>query len=197
MKFILILTLCLISFSGKTQNYIDSLTQIRKKTESYFLVTVLNKEERKHFPHLCYFPIDTTYRVQATFQKEKGKPFAMPMSSARLVYYRKVGTITFTIKDTLCKLTVYENMEFVANPENKHAKFIPFKDETRGSTTYGAGKYIDCSFKKRAKKVVIDFNTSFHPYCAYSERYSCPIVPDENTLPVSIEAGECYEKPLD
>ncbi|MFM8912806.1 MAG: DUF1684 domain-containing protein [Flammeovirgaceae bacterium] len=30
---------------------------------------------------------------------------------------------------------------------------------------------------------------AYHPYCAYSKGYSCPIVPKENDLPVKIEAG--------
>jgi len=38
-------------------------------------------------------------------------------------------------------------------------------------------------------RLILDFNKSYNPYCAYNERYSCPIPPKENDLPVRIEAG--------
>lgn len=177
------------------QNYLVELTKEREEHEKSFLSTVLNKEERAQLTSLCYFPIDTNYKVEATFLKKKDRAFAMPMTIERIVYYRKVGELQFYIHDTLCKLTVYQNIDAAANPAYKNQYFIPFKDETRGISTYGAGKYLDCTFQKKQKKVVLDFNRSYHPYCAYSERYSCPIVPEENTLPVSIEAGECYQAP--
>lgn len=182
-----------LTFFAQSQNYVDELTQERQNHEKAFLKSVLNDQERSHFTSLCYFPIDTTYRIEATFTKKKGPAFAMPMTIQRTVYYRKVGELSFYINDTLCTLTVYQNIESAGLAATKNHYFIPFKDETRGSSTYAAGKYLDCVFTKKQKKVILDFNRSYHPYCAYSERYSCPIVPAENTLSVSIEAGECYE----
>ena len=37
--------------------------------------------------------------------------------------------------------------------------------------------------------IVIDFNLSYNPYCAYSYKYSCPKVPLENDLAIEIKAG--------
>ena len=36
----------------------------------------------------------------------------------------------------------------------------------------------------------IDFNLAYHPSCVYDTRFSCPLTPAENRLPVRIEAGE-------
>jgi uncharacterized protein (DUF1684 family) len=36
----------------------------------------------------------------------------------------------------------------------------------------------------------LDFNLAYHPSCVYDPRYSCPLTPAENRLPVRIEAGE-------
>ncbi|MBV2166535.1 MAG: DUF1684 domain-containing protein, partial [Kaistella sp.] len=67
------------------------------------------------------------------------------------------------------------------------------RDETNGTDTYGGGKYLDLRIPK-GKEIVIDFNQSYQPYCAYNAYdYSCPIVPEENFLPVKIEAGVKYE----
>lgn len=173
-------------------SYTDSLAKEREKNAAEFLSTVLNEEERKIHPEICFFPIDTTFIVMADFIREVGPAFVMPMSKARTVYYRKVGYVSFKINDSLCKLNVYQNLDLAGKKEYKNYYFVPFKDATTGSTTYGAGKYLDCYFSKKAKKVKLDFNTSYHPYCAYSDRYSCPIVPPENRVAVSITAGECY-----
>ena len=36
----------------------------------------------------------------------------------------------------------------------------------------------------------LDFNLAYHPSCVYDPRYSCPLTPAENRLPIRIEAGE-------
>jgi uncharacterized protein (DUF1684 family) len=192
-NYLILLTSILLtgtSFAQKT--YTDSLTHEREQHEKEFLSKVLNEEERKIHPAICFFPISTSLIVEADFVKEVGSAFVMPMSKERTVYYRKMGTLSFKINDTLCKLNVYQNLDLAGKKEYKNYYFVPFKDATTGISTYGAGKYLDCYFSKKAKKVKLDFNTSYHPYCAYSDRYSCPIVPTENRIPVSIPAGECY-----
>ncbi len=37
--------------------------------------------------------------------------------------------------------------------------------------------------------IIIDFNTAYNPYCAYNDKYSCPIVPRENYLDATVNAG--------
>ncbi len=191
-----ILTLFVLVISVGTSfaqnNYSDSLTHEREQHEKEFLSKVLNEEERKIHPEICFFPINSSFIIEADFIKEVGPAFVMPMSKERTVYYRKVGTLSFKVNDTVCKLNVYQNLDLAGKKEYKNYYFVPFKDATTGSSTYGAGKYLDCYFNKKTKKVKIDFNTSHHPYCAYSDRYSCPIVPAENRVPVAITAGECY-----
>lgn len=188
--FLVILFFAQISFAQNS--YMDSLSHQRELHEKEFLSKILNEEERKIHPEICFFPIDTSFIVEADFVKEVGAAFAMPMSKERTVYYRKMGYLSFKINDTLCKLNVYQNLDLAGKKGFKNYYFLPFKDATTAISTYGAGKYMDCYFSKKAKKVRLDFNTSYHPYCAYSDRYSCPIVPKENTIPVAINAGECY-----
>ena len=40
-----------------------------------------------------------------------------------------------------------------------------------------------------SETIYINFNLAYNPYCAYSNRYSCPIPPKENDLLVRVEAG--------
>lgn len=56
-----------------------------------------------------------------------------------------------------------------------------------------AEKYMDLKIPE-GDTIILDFNTSYQPYCAYNAYdYNCPIVPDENRLPVEIRAGVMYE----
>ncbi|WP_321538818.1 DUF1684 domain-containing protein [Flavobacterium piscinae] len=66
--------------------------------------------------------------------------------------------------------------------------FLPFTDLTSGIESYGGGRYIDLKIQE-GKIWTIDFNQAYNPYCAYNEKYSCPIVPEENDLKVEIKAG--------
>lgn len=191
MKHVLLAACWLLCFAVKAQSYTEQLEQERRKNNLEMLFEVLDSTEAKTFGGICYFPIDTTYIVQATFKRQKGKQFAMPMTKARLVYYRQYGTLTFRVHDTLCELAVYENMSLKGQQQYKNYLFMPFRDGTTALTTYGGGRYLDIE-KTKGTTWKIDLNKAYHPYCVYSHRYSCPIPPEENTIAPCISAGECY-----
>jgi uncharacterized protein (DUF1684 family) len=73
--------------------------------------------------------------------------------------------------------------------------FIPFRDATAGTETYGAGRYLIDTVKGAdlggsGDRLVLDFNYAFHPSCAYDPRWSCPLAPPANHLAVPVRAGE-------
>jgi uncharacterized protein (DUF1684 family) len=39
-------------------------------------------------------------------------------------------------------------------------------------------------------EILLDFNTCYNPWCAYSEGFNCPIPPVENHLSIAVQAGE-------
>ena len=67
--------------------------------------------------------------------------------------------------------------------------FFMFKDETNRKETYEAGRYLYGDFPSDGK-VILDFNQSHNPYCAYTNYSTCQIPPLQNWLKVSIPAGE-------
>jgi hypothetical protein len=130
-----------------------------------------------------------SYRVKAKFDLDTVNPvFEMATNTARKPEYRIYGHVTFKIHDTLCKLTVYQNIKLKKNPQWGNYLFIPFRDRTNGITTHAAGRYLDIE-KPSSDSVIVDFNKAYNPYCAYADRWSCPLVPAENRLPVAIRAG--------
>ena len=66
---------------------------------------------------------------------------------------------------------------------------MPFRDATSGHETYGGGRYLDLPVAPMGH-YVLDFNRAYHPYCVYSEAYSCPLPPAENTMALAVRAGE-------
>ena len=78
---------------------------------------------------------------------------------------------------------------------NSGGVFLPFKDLTAGSSTYGAGRYLldtakgaDLGLERGL--LVVDFNFSYHPSCRYDPAWQCPLAPPESVLAAAIEAGE-------
>jgi uncharacterized protein (DUF1684 family) len=73
--------------------------------------------------------------------------------------------------------------------------FVPFRDATAGTATYGAGRYLLDTAKGAdlgldRGRLVLDFNFAYHPSCRYDARWQCPLAPPENRLRASVEAGE-------
>lgn len=73
--------------------------------------------------------------------------------------------------------------------------FLSFADATSGKESYGACRYLLDTVKgadlgERDGKLVLDFNFSYNPSCAYDPRWVCPLAPPGNRLPFAVRAGE-------
>jgi uncharacterized protein (DUF1684 family) len=101
--------------------------------------------------------------------------------------YRSWGRFNFEVDGELASLVIYSDAK-------GRDFFLPFKDQTNGRETYGAGRYLDSHRPGirtlEENRLVVDFNYAYNPYCAYSPNYSCPLPPRENWLDVPIKAGE-------
>lgn len=185
---LLLLTINLFAQEDKaqtSQEYQDALNASFADS----LKSPLTNEDRLQFESLDFFPIDEKYIVQAKFVKvKKQKPFEMATTTSRKPKYIKYGELHFTIDAKKLVLSVYKNIDLSKRKGFEDYLFLPFLDETNGIETYGGGRYIDMKVSK-TKEVSIDFNKAYNPYCAYNPEYSCPIVPLENELAVSINAG--------
>lgn len=153
--------------------------------------SILKEEDLKGFEGLHFYNIDETFRVKFKFKKiKKGKEFKMKTSTTRLPSYKPYGYLKFKINGEKCKLMVYQSTDLSKTEGYEDYLFVPFTDKTSGETSYGGGRYLDITIGDLSDKdFYLDFNVCYNPYCAYSEKYSCPIPPSENYLDVSILAG--------
>ena len=149
----------------------------------------LTDEDFKTFKELDFFPIDTNYRVVAKLKYFKNsKPFNMKTTTDRISVYRVFATATFKINGEKHVLRIYQSQQLLLTEDFNDYLFLPFTDETNGDTSYGGGRFIDLKMTTK-ETIVIDFNKAYNPYCAYSDRYSCPIPPKVNHLNTKIPTG--------
>lgn len=193
--FITLLSLAKFSIAQlSTNTYTDSINLYQKNYINNH--EVVKGEDRKH---IQFFASDSHYKVLAAFTKINDVVgFNMPTSAKSMQQYYRYGKISFNIKDSSYQLFVYQSKDLLLTVEYKNYLFIPFLDATNGKETYDGGRYIDISIEDIINnKVWIDFNKAYNPYCCYASGYHCPVPPKENTMEVSIPAGEKkYTKPV-
>ena len=156
---------------------------------AYAKTSPLLPEDLKSFQTLDFYPPNEQFFVVAKFiRTENEQPFEMKTTTARKPVYVKYGEAHFSINGESFQLNIYKNIELSKKKEYKDYLFLPFSDLTCGNESYIGGKYIDMKIPQ-GDTIVIDFNTSYNPYCAYNPKFSCPKVPLENDLKIAIRAG--------
>ena len=63
--------------------------------------------------------------------------------------------------------------------------FFVFGDKTNGKETYGAGRFLYAEPPANGM-IILDFNKSYNPPCAFTDFATCPVPSPENRLPVRI-----------
>jgi uncharacterized protein (DUF1684 family) len=73
--------------------------------------------------------------------------------------------------------------------------FIPVKDATAGSASFGGGRYLLDTVKGADLggdygRLILDFNFAYNPSCVYDPAWACPLAPPGNTVARPLLAGE-------
>ena len=171
--------------------YADAVRGFREDKDDYFRTgagSPLPADDRENFAGLPYFDVDEALVFEGLtlepYSGDEPTSFDIPTSDNRLRPAARAGVFRFTVGSVPCQLTGYafENSQSTSI-------FVPFLDGTTGTETYGAGRYLDIEPEEDGT-YTIDFNLAYHPSCVYDMRFSCPLTPAENRIPVRIEAGE-------
>jgi uncharacterized protein (DUF1684 family) len=193
----------------KEAGYIESLVADRKSKDDFFatapgchsgaapadVCSPVPPERRARMLPLSYYEPDPTSRVPARLKVTPDQPVSdVPTSTGTIRRMQKVGTLEFFLNGEPRTLSAFVELPV----QNADRLFVPFRDDTSGSETYPAGRYIDLD-RTHSDVYDLDFNRAYHPYCYYDERYECPFPPLENRLRTAIRAGERlpegYEQP--
>lgn len=150
--------------------------------------------------YVDFFEPDSNYVVNASVQRlENSDTLTMLTVNGKQKQYIKYAYLHFELQGEQHKLMLFQSVRLMNNPIYRNYLFLPFYDESNGSSTYGGGRYIELSSMEiEGNQLRLDFNRCFNPYCAYTTGYSCPIPPEENSLTIAILAGEkAYGKDKD
>ncbi len=163
-----------------------TLTDFRKVKDEFFKndpQSPIEYSQRKNFSGLQYFQENPDLRFNLLLEKEeKPEPITMATSTGDVQEYLHVGQIRFDVQGNEAVLQVYVSV-------SGGDYFIPFVDATAPAETYGAGRYLEPEDLGDGN-LQVDFNLAYNPYCAYNDKWSCPIPPIANRIAVRIEAGE-------
>ena len=172
-------------------DYPDAVASYRADKDEYFRTgrdSPIPPAERGAFTGLPYFPVDETLRFEGLalepYAGNEPVSFQIPTSDGHLRDAERAGAFRFPLGGVTQSLTGYR---FAGG--GSESVFVPFLDATSGRESYGAGRYLDI-VPEHDGTYALDFNLAYHPSCVYDPRFSCPLTPAENRLPVRIEAGE-------
>jgi len=182
-----------VGLNAQNNDYVLEIEKHRAKENADFKnpeKSPLNDKEREEFEGHEYYPIDPNYRVIAdVVATPNTTAFPFVTSKGTNKIYKKLGDLNFTLKGQPLSLEVYQELMGFTGSDVPVYLFLPIIDSTTGISTYDAGRYMHYEGIPEGAKWVVDFNKAYNPYCAYSDNYSCPVVPQPNHLPVAIEAG--------
>lgn len=149
----------------------------------------LPASSRGSFPGLEYWDYDPELRLTARVEPAPDAEIHVSHSGEGSTPARTFGRAHFRIGSFEAALTLYWLQDYGGGV------FVPFGDATNGSETYGGGRYLLDTAKGADlghdhQSVTLDFNFAYHPSCVHDSRWSCPLPPTENRLPIPIRAGE-------
>ena len=162
----------------------DSLLKMRSDRDVFFAEhysSPLPEEHRSGFSGLDYFAPDSTWVLNADYERTEPTKVPIPSTAGSESFYTTTGTATVEIGGSVHRLIILDDGDGDA--------FIPFRDGTCGSETYGGGRYVGITIADDGT-ATIDFNVAQNPWCVYDEEFTCPLPPSQNWIAAPIRAGE-------
>jgi uncharacterized protein len=143
-----------------------------------------------------HWPYDKAIRFEVAVQPalpvaSGALPLELPNSGADTLAFSRIGAVDVPFAEGARRLSLFWMAGYSGG------LFLPFRDMTNGTETYGAGRYLLDSAKSAdlggdaaRGTLVLDFNFAFHPSCAFDPKWACPLAPPENRLDLAVRAGE-------
>ncbi|MCZ6765872.1 MAG: DUF1684 domain-containing protein [bacterium] len=140
--------------------------------------------ERVEFGGIPSYPVDERWKIEAKLVPHETPQVLSIIDVNDMKASRPTpGTLVFEIESRTYELTP------IAAPGAEQL-FIILGDETNGMETYAAGRFLYADAPDESGRVVLDFNKTYNPPCAFTDFATCPLPPRQNHLQVRITAGE-------
>jgi uncharacterized protein (DUF1684 family) len=151
----------------------------------------LQAEQRAGFDGLPYFDYDPALRVVGAVEPAERERREIATSGEDPYAFTRFARTRFELGGAPQTLDLFWLEGYGGG------LFLSFADATSGTETYGACRYLFDTVKgadlgERDGRLVLDFNFSYNPSCAYDPRWVCPLAPPGNRLAVPVRAGERY-----
>eukprot|EP01119_Soliformovum_irregulare_P002548 TRINITY_DN12794_c0_g1_i1.p1 TRINITY_DN12794_c0_g1~~TRINITY_DN12794_c0_g1_i1.p1 ORF type:complete len:238 (-),score=66.48 TRINITY_DN12794_c0_g1_i1:39-728(-) len=155
--------------------------------------SALDDDQKANFEKLDFFPYNPKLRVIGKVVTEgvKKETHTIKLPHDGNFNFTRFAHVHFSIGDQPQVLSLYWVNGYGGG------LFLPFKDGTNRTQTYGAGRYLfdaikgaDLGTDDAKGEIIIDFNYAYNPSCSYNSDWVCPLSPSENKLSIPIEAGE-------
>jgi uncharacterized protein (DUF1684 family) len=166
--------------------------QIRDELFASHPQSPLPELTRRRFGGLPYFDYDPAARVFAEVVEAERRTYEIATSGEDPYSFTRFGVARFELGGEPAALELYWLDGYGGG------LFVPFRDATAGSETYGAGRYLLDTVKGAdlgmdEDRLVLDFNFAYNPSCSYDPQWVCPLAPPANRLDVEIRAGETHQ----
>jgi hypothetical protein len=158
------------------------MTLIKREDRFGIRLRDSNSLTRVQFTGLKWFPFTEAFRVNAKLERfENPRDVDVPNVLGGAYKMKSPGLLVFQLNgQTFSLMPVIEDDQL----------FIIFRDRTSGKSTYGGGRFLYADLPGADGTVVLDFNKSYNPPCAFTSFATCPLPPSQNRLGIAIEAGE-------
>lgn len=188
---LLICVICLLSCGEKKQPLLGE-TPFQQSMNAIFKdasKSPLKPKALKEFKSLDFFEYSEDFVTNAYLERTPDSQwFEMKTTTDRTSKERVYGILKFKLEEKSFTLKIFQSEEQLTTEGQENELFLPFLDNTNGTSTYGGGRYMNLQIPE-GDSIELDFNTAYNPYCAYNEKFSCPIVPRENYLDIAVTAG--------
>lgn len=136
-----------------------------------------------------YYPLDPSWRVPARFDAfREPKPLRIPDVTGGTIELLSLGVLVFRRDDREFRL--------IATGRPTGTSFqVMLWDSTAVDETYQGGRYLRVERPDSGSWTTIDFNRAYNAPCVFTPWSVCGVPPEENHLPIRIEAGEKRPSP--
>jgi uncharacterized protein (DUF1684 family) len=177
-----------------TRLYLSSgdLVHFRSQRDELFAThpqSPIHSAQRPSFAGLRYYPPNDDAITDVTLRPEPGELDVDTGGPDGVIHYDRVGILD----------TPWGGLSLWWIGAYGGGLFLPVRDGTSGTDTYGGGRYLTDTIKGThgrglqwlgGARVRLDLNYAYNPSCAYDDQWLCPLAPPENRVEAPIRAGE-------